>query len=156
MPFLHQCVLEILRLYPVLTVIDRECLDPNGYSLEPLSDFKIPQGMPIWIPIFAIARDEKYFPNSLKFDPSRFENPENLPPCSFLLSFGAGPKQCIAERFTMILIKTVVVNLLKEFKIDVNEKTPKEIKFKKDAYVIESEEKMVVDFIRDEMEFNYV
>jgi cytochrome P450 family 6 len=138
----------------VLTIIDRECVDPDGYSLEPFSDFKIPQGMPVWIPIFAIARDEKYFPDPLKFDPSRFENAENLPPCSFLLSFGVGPKQCIAERFSMILIKSVVVNVLKEFKIEANEKTPKEIKFKKEAYVIESEERMVVDFVRDAMVFS--
>lgn len=109
--------------------------------------------MPVWIPIFAIARDENFFDEPLKFDPSRFENSENLPPCRFLLSFGAGPKQCIAERFTMILIKTVIVNVLKEFRVEANENTPKEIKFKKDAYVIESEVKMMVNFVRDEIKF---
>lgn len=72
MPYLHQIVLETLRLYPVLPYIDRECTDPNGYTLEPLSEFKIPFKMTVFIPIFGIHRDEKHCPNPMKFDPDRF------------------------------------------------------------------------------------
>lgn len=77
MPYLQQVINETLRLYPILPVMDRECIKPDGYSLEPFSDFKIPCGMPIYVPVFAIHRDEKNFPDPMKFDPDRF-SPENI------------------------------------------------------------------------------
>lgn len=91
MPYLHQVVHETLRLYAILPMIERICVNPNGYSLEPFSEFKIPYGMPVFIPCYAIQRDEKYFANPLKFDPERFskENIENIKPFTHL-PFGTG------------------------------------------------------------------
>lgn len=77
MPYLHQIVYETLRIYPILPILDRECISREGYSLEPFSDFKVPYGMPIYIPTFAIHRDERNFPEPMKFDPDRF-SPENI------------------------------------------------------------------------------
>lgn len=62
MIYLNMVVSEILRLYPVLAVIDRECTiadSSEGYSLEPYGNFKIPQKMPVMIPLFGIHRDPK-------------------------------------------------------------------------------------------------
>lgn len=52
--YLHQVILETLRWYPVLPLLDRQCTNPDGYSLEPFSQFKIPHKMPIFIPIYPI------------------------------------------------------------------------------------------------------
>lgn len=95
-PYLHQVFQEVLRIYPVLPLLDRECTNPNGYSLKPYSDFVIPYKMPIFIPIYGIQRDEKYFEDPLKFDPERF-SPENIHKTSTFthLPFGAGNRSCI-------------------------------------------------------------
>lgn len=85
-PFLFQVIIEAIRLYPVVPWIDRECTDPNGYSLEPYSSFRIPYKMQLYMPAFPLHRDEKFYPDPLKFDPDRFgpENKQNLPQCSFI------------------------------------------------------------------------
>lgn len=49
-------------MYPPLPFLDRECTvpaDEKGYALDPHTDFVIPRGMPVVIPIYAIQRDEK-------------------------------------------------------------------------------------------------
>lgn len=122
MPYLHQVVHETLRLYPVLPVLDRECINPEGYSLEPFSNFTIPYGMPLYIPTYAIQRDERYFPNPLKFDAERF-SPENigkiLPFTN--LPFGNGPRNCVGERFGLMQVKTGLVKILKDFRVEPKE-----------------------------------
>lgn len=60
MPYLNGVILETLRLFPVLSFLDRECQPPNGethYSLEPYSTFKVPRGMPVYIPAFGLHKD---------------------------------------------------------------------------------------------------
>lgn len=53
MPYLHQIVMETLRIYPTIVLLDRECISKEGYSLEPFSDFRVPYGMPLYIPMYA-------------------------------------------------------------------------------------------------------
>lgn len=102
MPYLNQVIRETLRLYSFNSFLDRKCEVPDGYSLEPFSDYKIPYGMPIYIPIYAIQRDEKYFRDPLKFDPDRFspENIGNIIPFTNR-PFGSGLRNCIGERFAL-------------------------------------------------------
>lgn len=60
--YLGMVVSEILRKYPPLPFLDRECTissDSDGYKLKTFSDFAIPKGMPIIVPIFSIHRDPK-------------------------------------------------------------------------------------------------
>lgn len=59
MKLLHNVIIEVLRMYPPLPFLDRECTAPNGYSLKPFYDYTIPPGMPIYIPASAIQRDPK-------------------------------------------------------------------------------------------------
>lgn len=58
--YLNLFLKELIRKYSSLPVLDRECLPPQGetgYSLEPYSDFRIPPGMPVYIPVSAIQND---------------------------------------------------------------------------------------------------
>ena len=109
MPYLNNIVNEILRMYPVLALFDRKCEmtdGSDGYSLEPYGDFKIPNGMPVMFPAYAMSYDEKLFPNPKHFDPERFspENKENIISGSYF-PFGLGPHVCIGERFAMMQVK---------------------------------------------------
>jgi cytochrome P450 family 6 len=137
-------------MYSLLPALDRKCIDPNGYSLEPLSNFKIPFGMPVFIPIYGLERDEKYFPNPLKYDPDRFapENIANIPSYCHI-PFGIGPRYCLGERLGWIQTKTALCNILKEFRVELSENTPKNIKLKKNAFLIQPEKPLMLKFVKD-------
>lgn len=55
--YLGMVISEVLRKYPPLPFLDRECTNPVGFELSKYSHFTIPKGMPIIIPIFSIHRD---------------------------------------------------------------------------------------------------
>lgn len=148
MPYLHQVVNETLRMYAIIPFLDRLCEEEDGYSLEPYSDFKIPYGMPVLIPIYPLGHDEKYFPDSWKFDPDRFEDTSNIPSCVHS-PFGAGPRSCVGERLGLIQAKMVIVKILKEFRVEMNEKTPKEVKPMKQAMTIMPDKPLIIDLVKD-------
>ncbi|CAG9807632.1 unnamed protein product [Chironomus riparius] len=152
-PYLHQVLLEVLRIYPVLPFLDRECTNPNGYSLKPYSDFIIPYKMPIFIPIYGIQRDEKYFEDPLKFDPERF-SPENIHKISTFtnLPFGTGNRSCIGERFGLMQSKTAVIKILMNYRVEMTDETPMEIRLAKNALVIQSEVPIVLRFVKDRID----
>ena len=150
MPYLHQIVQETLRIYPILPILDRQCDAIDGYSLEPFSDFKIPYGMPIYIPVYAIQRDEKHFPDPLKFDPERFstENAASIKPFTHF-PFGSGPRNCIGERFGLMQVKTGLVKILKDFRLETTARTPKTIVLEKKAMLIQSNKGLYLSLVKE-------
>lgn len=86
---------ETLRLYPILPVLSRRCV--QNYII-PGTDKIVEKGIEVFIPVMALQRDEKYYKNPNEFNPDRFndENPAgkdqiNQP----YLPFGDGPRNCI-------------------------------------------------------------
>lgn len=152
MPCLHQVVYETMRIYPILPFLDRVCINPDGYSLEPFSDFKIPFGMPVYIPIFALHRNEKNFPDPMKFDPERF-SPDNISKIKPFtnLPFGSGPRNCIGERFGLMQVKSGIVNILKDFRLEPSEKTPKTITLEKKAMLVQSDKGLFLNLVKDQL-----
>ncbi|GBM26738.1 Thromboxane-A synthase [Araneus ventricosus] len=79
----------------------------------------IPKGMLITIPVYAMHRDPKYWPNPERFDPERFE-PEvekNRPEFCYL-PFGAGPRKCLGKTFALIEIKFCLAYVVRHFKVN--------------------------------------
>lgn len=149
MPYLNQVINETIRMYPILPLLDRVCTNPNGYALEPFSDFKIPFGMPVHIPVYSLHRNEKYFPDPLKFDPERFSNCEDsITPFTYL-SFGAGARHCIGARFALMQAKTGMVKILKDFRLELTENTPKKIVLEKRALIIQADKGIYLNFVED-------
>lgn len=146
MPYLDQVINETLRIYPILAVLDRECVNPDGYSLEPFSDFKIPRGMPVYIPIFPMQRDEKYFPDPMKFDPDRFSDKGTVTPFTHM-PFGIGPRICIGERLAIFNLKMAIVKLLREFRVEKAESTPEEIVLLKEAAMIQADKPLKLIYV---------
>lgn len=96
MKYMDMVVSEVLRKWPVGTLLDRKV--SKQYLLEDKDGTKVllqPNNV-LWIPVYAIQRDPKYYPNPEKFDPDRFsdENKKNIPPGTYI-PFGLGPRACI-------------------------------------------------------------
>jgi len=150
LPYITAALKETLRLYPILPFLDRECELPNkekGYSLEPYSSFKIPSGMPVYIPIYVLQRDPQHFPEPEKFIPERFLSQTTNP---FLwLPFGTGPRNCIGERFAMMQMKVAIVSLLATFNLEITDETSKTIELEKESTLLHTDRGVSLKFVSD-------
>lgn len=71
-----------------MPILNRTCV--SNYKVSSTGQ-TIEKGVEIFIPVFALHRDEQFYPNPLKFDPERFnegasKNQSNRP----YLPFGDG------------------------------------------------------------------
>ncbi|KAL5277427.1 Cyp6g1.2 family protein [Megaselia abdita] len=142
MEYLGIVLKETLRLYPVLPYLDRVATleESEEFSLEPFGNFKIKNGMPVFIPVYAIHKDPKYFPEPEIFDPERFspENRANIQSGTYF-PFGNGPRTCIGERFALMSGKVGLFYYLKNHSFRINEKSHKEMKLSKSALLLQAE-----------------
>ncbi|XP_055534104.1 probable cytochrome P450 6g2 isoform X2 [Wyeomyia smithii] len=156
MPYLGMVISEAARLYPVLPFLERQCTLPEGttgYKLHPFHDtFSIPNKMPLLVPIYAIHRDPKYFPDPLRFNPDRFakENLENIVPCSYM-PFGVGPRTCLGSHFGTLQVKVAIVRLLTRYRIERSLLTPEVLTYRKNAFTLQSNEGLYANLVVDEL-----
>ncbi|XP_017479502.1 PREDICTED: cytochrome P450 6g1-like [Rhagoletis zephyria] len=153
LPYLGMVVDEVLRLYPVLPMLDREHLpreEDNPFDLLPYYDYKVPSGMAVYIPIFGIQRDPKYWSNPDTFDPERFsaENKKLHEPMAYL-PFGTGPRNCIGSRIGLLQSKIGLVHILKSNFVTVCDKTPAEITFDPLSVLLQYKEGIYLNVVND-------
>ncbi|CAB3239050.1 unnamed protein product [Arctia plantaginis] len=138
MTYLDMVISELLRLWPPLIALDRECTKdynlgrPNKHADR---DFIIRKGSGVQIPVFAFHRDPQYFPNPDKFDPERFseENKHNIHPLKYM-PFGIGPRNCIGSRFALCEMKAITYQLLLHMEISPCETTCLPPKFSPESF----------------------
>lgn len=84
----------------------------------------IEEGTSIIIPVAAIHRDPKYFPDPNEFRPERFDD-ERVANKNFIempyIPFGDGPRICIGLRLAKLQIKIGLVLLLQKFHFELDE-----------------------------------
>ncbi|KYN29648.1 Cytochrome P450 9e2 [Trachymyrmex cornetzi] len=135
--YLNAVISEALRLYPPFPILERIC--EKAYELpSALPDEKpviLKKGMTVWVPAFAIQRDEKYYDNPEKFDPERFVN-NKMHDSSCYIPFGLGPRMCIANRFAMLAVKVLLFHLLALCELKPSAKTTSPVKFRKDLMIM--------------------
>ncbi|KAJ6616395.1 Cytochrome P450 6a2, partial [Pseudolycoriella hygida] len=123
MKLLECCIDETLRLYPPVFNMVRQC---NKDWQIPGTDTLIEKGVSIVIPVFALQRDAKYYPNPDQFQPERF-NAENSAGKTFVerpyAPFGDGPRICIGQRLGKMQVKVGLVLLLRNYKFDLSGNT---------------------------------
>lgn len=137
MSYLHKVLFETIRMYPPVPLLSRVCL--KDYKI-PNSDFVIPEGTRVTIPVLAIHNDSDIYPNPEKFDPERFNNENNAQRHSLaFLGFGEGPRVCIGKRFALIQTKVMLIQLLLHYKISTCEKTEIPIKHNSRTFTLAPE-----------------
>lgn len=90
----------------------------NDYKV-PNSSYTLEKGTTVVIPVAALHYDSEYYPEPMKFDPSRFE-PEEVEKrhSSCYLPFGDGPRNCIGARFGKMQTKIGLISLLQRYRFE--------------------------------------
>ncbi|KAH8398959.1 hypothetical protein KR222_004286 [Zaprionus bogoriensis] len=148
--YLQMILHEVLRMYPPLPFLDRECTEPEGYSLEPFHKFRVPQGMPIYIPAYGLHMDPQYYPQPRQFQPERFSpsNRKLLTPYTYM-PFGLGPHGCIGERYGLLQAKVGLVYVLRNHLVTTSERTQQRMKLDPKAIILQAEGGIHLRLVRD-------
>ncbi|VDI44932.1 Hypothetical predicted protein [Mytilus galloprovincialis] len=104
---------EVMRMYPPSTRTNRKTMQSvtvNGY--------RIPDGVEVTVPIYAMHYDPELWPEPEKFYPERFSavNKEKRNPYSYM-PFGHGPRNCIGMRLANLETKMTMVRILQHFRL---------------------------------------
>lgn len=96
--YMDMVISEVLRLWPPAILTDRVCVKDYIYDDGNGKTFTIEKGMGLFLPIFPLHYDPKYFHDPEKFDPERFNevNAKNIISGSYI-PFGYGPRSCIGK-----------------------------------------------------------
>ncbi|KAK9875047.1 hypothetical protein WA026_005849 [Henosepilachna vigintioctopunctata] len=115
MEFLDRFLKECLRLYPpapyIVRQLNSDVVTKTGYTL--------PTGTLLLIQIFDVQRNADVFPEPDSFNPDRFlaDNVRDRHPFGYI-PFSAGPRNCIAQKYSMLKLKACVCGILKYFKLE--------------------------------------
>lgn len=122
MTYLHKVILETLRKYPPVSLLNRVCTETIKL---PDTEIIINKDIDIVIPVLGIHRDPNIYPKPMEFDPERF-NEENIAarhPYHFL-PFGEGPRICIGMKLGLIQVKVAIINSLRNCRVLIGPNTP--------------------------------
>lgn len=156
--YLDAFICECLRKHPGQPGFDRVCNEDTVIGDGKGNTFKIPKGMVIFINMFGMHYNPKYFPNPNKFDPERFlgENKKNIKPYTYM-PFAVGPRACIGKclsvstnetlinlhtsigsRFALMQVKLMLYYVVSNFEIGIGPKMCIPFRYKK-GFKIEPE-----------------
>ncbi|XP_032292922.1 cytochrome P450 4p1-like isoform X1 [Drosophila virilis] len=112
--YLDRFIKETIRMFPPVPFIGRQTLSetelPNGLIL--------PARTQIIMHIFDIHRNPKYWDSPEEFDPDRFLPENSMKRQTYAyIPFSAGQRNCIGQKYAMLETKTLLIFILKRFKI---------------------------------------
>ncbi|XP_063549055.1 cytochrome P450 6k1-like [Cydia strobilella] len=112
MKYLNQCVAEGVRLHPPVSTVDRSAKE--DYKI-PGTNIIIEKGTAVYVSLYGLQGDPKYFDNPDTYDPSRFDEGRPIPDA--YIPFGAGPRMCVGLRAGQLHAKVVLSMILSQFEV---------------------------------------
>jgi cytochrome P450 len=111
LPLCERVVSETLRLYPPAYTVPRvaaETVELGGFRIQP--------GSEVWLWIYFMHHDARWFPDPERFRPERFlpEAEAARRPNTFI-PFGAGSRACVGRHFAMLEAILCLAGLLRRF-----------------------------------------
>lgn len=109
MTYLDAVIKETLRLYPSVPFFARNLNEDLVFEGR-----TYPRGCTLTAIPFLLHRDERYYPEPDKFDPSRFADAR--PPFTYL-PFSAGPRNCIGQKFAVLELKVIISTVVRYYEL---------------------------------------
>jgi len=109
----RRVVAETLRLYPPTTGVNRQATEPvtlGGYELEAGAELLLPQ----WV----VHRDERFWDDPERFDPSRWAENADRPEYAYF-PFSGGPRTCVGNDFARQELRLALATILDRVELDV-------------------------------------
>jgi cytochrome P450 len=107
--FTRQVVWEAMRLFPSLPMMTRMCaedVEAGGVAVK--------AGTFVFIPVYAIHRHRRLWPDPEVFDPDRFAPEASAGRHRFAyIPFGGGPRVCIGQAFAMTEAVAILATLVR-------------------------------------------
>ncbi|XP_070560496.1 cytochrome P450 2D4-like [Ptychodera flava] len=112
MPYTEATILEFQRVNPVLPLAvphaTIEDIEFRGYF--------IPKGTLVFINLYSVSRDERYWENGAKFDPAHFLNEDGeVVKSDVSLPFSAGSRECLGAQLAKPELFVFFTRLLQKF-----------------------------------------
>ncbi|KAH8275344.1 hypothetical protein KR026_005326 [Drosophila bipectinata] len=123
MPYLRACIKEGLRITSIT---------PGNFRITTkdlvLSGYQVPRGTGVLMGVLELSNSDEYFAKSTDFLPERWLKADSAPGVQacpearsrnpfVYLPFGFGPRTCIGKRIAELEIETLLVRLLRSYKI---------------------------------------
>jgi cytochrome P450 len=138
MKFMRLIVAETLRMYPQPPLLIRRCRTEDTMPKGGGREATVIRGMDIFLVLYNIHRDERFWPNPDTFDPMRFTRPyknpdipdwEGFDPAKWegklypnevsadfaYLPFGGGARKCVGDEFAVMEAVVTLTMVLRRF-----------------------------------------
>ncbi|TVU46276.1 hypothetical protein EJB05_05802, partial [Eragrostis curvula] len=115
--YLHLVIKETLRLHaPTPLLLPRECRETCQ-----VMGYKVPKGTTVYVNVWAMGRDAKYWSDPEEFRPERFENSDlDFKGTDFeYIPFGAGRRICPGMALGLVNMELALASLLYHFDWEV-------------------------------------
>lgn len=120
-------------MHPPFPAISKECTEEIDLEYRKGQTITIEKGINVYLPLYQFQRDPEFYPKPNEFIPERFDaefgGVKAFKDKGVFLTFGDGPRFCLGMKFAMFQSKAAVYEVIKNFKITVNEKTAKKLIF---------------------------
>lgn len=141
-------IAETLRMYPEPPLLIRRCRTEDKLPAGGGREATVIRGMDIFLPLYNIHRDERFWPNPDTFDPQRFTRPYKNPDIPdwagfdpekwskmlypnevasdfAYMPFGAGARKCVGDEFAIMEAVVTLSMVLRrfDFEFDLSKST---------------------------------
>lgn len=115
LPYTEMVIKETLRLYPPAFGVTRQTVADTEIGGHPIR-----KGRAVYVNIYGVQRDARFFPDPDRFDPERFspENEKQIPKYAYL-PFGSGPRVCIGNAFAMMEARLILATVAQKYRLAV-------------------------------------
>ncbi|KAL0404961.1 UNVERIFIED_CONTAM: cytochrome [Sesamum radiatum] len=118
LPYLQAIVKETLRLHPPAPLIPRASTEDST-----ISGYHIPANTRLFVSIWAVGRDPKYWEDALEFKPERFLQEDGSAKGQLdvrgqyyhFLPFGTGRRGCPGTSLTLLVVQTALAAMIQCF-----------------------------------------
>lgn len=105
------------------------CTEPIDLTDYNGNVVRIETGTAVQIPIYSIHNDPKHFPEPHIFKPERFDGVDlkQMRDDGKFFPFGHGPRICLGMRYSTLVIKAAIVEIIRNFEVSVDARTSEPI-----------------------------